>query len=60
MPSTDASSSSLVQHLESLYPLARMLVGTDEARSLIRQVYENAAAAPPPNVPPPSAPGCFR
>lgn len=45
MSSTDASS--LAQHVQALYPLARVLVGSDEAPPLIRQVYEHAAAVPP-------------
>ena len=47
MPSTDASSPSLAQHIKALYPLARVLVGSDEAHSLVRQVYEHAATVPP-------------
>jgi hypothetical protein len=52
MPSTDASSPSLAQHIKALYPLARVLVGSDEAGPLVRQVYEHAAAVPPPDWPP--------
>lgn len=47
MPSTDAPSSPLAQHVQSLYPLARVLVGSDEARPLVRQVYEHAVTVPP-------------
>ena len=47
MSSTDSSSSSLAQHVSALYPLARVLVGSDEAGPLVRQVYEHAATVPP-------------
>ena len=47
MPPFDASSSSLASHVQALYPLARVLVGSDEAAPLIRQVYEHAATVPP-------------
>jgi len=45
----DSSSrpSSSAQHVRALYPLARVLVGTDEADALIRRVYEHVAATPP-------------
>lgn len=35
------------QHVRALYPLARVLVGDDEAEALIRRVYEHAAATSP-------------
>lgn len=45
----DSSSrpSSPAQHVRALYPLARVLVGTDEADALIRRVYEHVAATSP-------------
>ncbi len=39
--------SSLLQHLEVLYPLARVLSGPDEAERLLQRVYERAAQIPP-------------
>jgi hypothetical protein len=45
-PSSDASRS-LAAHVEVLFALARVLAGTDEARSLVRSVYEHAAEVPP-------------
>lgn len=45
-PASD-SNLSLAQHLPALYPLARVLVGSDEAVSLVRKVYEHAAEVPP-------------
>lgn len=41
------SSSSLTQHVGALYPLARVLVGSNEAESLVEDVYEHAADTPP-------------
>jgi len=41
------SSSSLARHLESLYPLACVLVGPDRADSLVERAYEQAADVPP-------------
>ncbi len=38
---------SLVHHVEVLYALALVLVGSDDAPSLLRRVYEEAAAVPP-------------
>jgi hypothetical protein len=40
-------SQSPAQHLQALYPLARVLAGGDEADALIRRVYKDAAAVPP-------------
>lgn len=49
-----SDSSSLLDHLETLYPLACTLVGPEEAPHLLRRVAEDAAEAPatdrPPNV----------
>lgn len=39
--------SSLLQHLDVLYPLARVLTGPDEAERLLQRVYERAAKVPP-------------
>lgn len=39
--------STLLQHLEVLYPLARVLSGPDEAERLLQRVYERAAQIPP-------------
>lgn len=51
-PFPDPESSSLLRHLETLYPLACLLRGPDEADELLIQVYERAAAEPPsPNRP---------
>lgn len=41
------STLSLAQYIPALYPLARVLVGSDEAVSLIRTVYEHAADVAP-------------
>lgn len=48
---SSSDSSSLDRHLGSLYPLARVLAGPEEADSLVVQVYERAAAVPPPQRP---------
>lgn len=45
LPDPDADRS-LVQHVETLYPLARVLADPDEAAPLIRTVYEHAAEVP--------------
>lgn len=37
----------MAQHIPALYPLARVLVGSDEAVSLVRTVYEHAADVSP-------------
>ena len=48
MPPSDSDSSrSLLRHVESLYALARVLAGSDDAATLIRSVYEHAAEVPP-------------
>lgn len=39
--------SALIQHLDVLYPLARVLSGPDEAELLLQRVYERAAKVPP-------------
>lgn len=41
------SAPALAQHISDLYPLARVLVGSDEADALLRRVYERAATVPP-------------
>ena len=46
-PSASDASPSLTSHVEALYALARVLAGADEARSLVRSVYEHAAEVPP-------------
>jgi len=46
-PSESNSSNSLARHVESLYALARVLVGSDDAPALIRRVYDHAAEVPP-------------
>ncbi|MFB6247625.1 MAG: hypothetical protein ABEL97_03560 [Salinibacter sp.] len=43
--------SDLERHLGSLYPLARVLSGPEQADSLVEQVYKRAAAVPPPQRP---------
>lgn len=45
LPDPDADRS-LVQHVEALYTLARVLGGPDEAAALVRTVYEHAAEVP--------------
>lgn len=40
-------SSSLLEHLETLYPLACILVGSEEAPHLLRRMAEDAVEAPP-------------
>jgi hypothetical protein len=47
MASSPPNASSLDRHLETLYPLARVLAGPDRADALIEAVYERAAAVPP-------------
>lgn len=39
--------SSLTEHLDVLYPLARILAGPEEAETLLQRVYERAARVPP-------------
>ena len=51
MPPPSDASRSLAAHVEALFALARVLAGTDEARSLVRSVYEHAAEVPPPQRP---------
>jgi hypothetical protein len=46
-PSADAPESSLIRHVQTLYPLARVLAGSEEATSLIEDVYTHAADVPP-------------
>lgn len=46
-PSLDPESSSLFGHLETLYPLACLLAGPDEADVLLRRVFERASKSPP-------------
>lgn len=48
-PSTPhaSDSSSLLEHLETLYPLACILVGSEEAPHLLRRTAEDAVEAPP-------------
>lgn len=41
------SSRSLAAHVEVLYALARVLAGSDGARSLVQSVYQHAAEVPP-------------
>ncbi len=48
---SSSDSSSLDRHLGALYPLARVLAGPEQADSLVVQVYERAAAVPPPQRP---------
>lgn len=50
LPDSDADRS-LVQHVEALYPLARVLTGPDEAAALIQTIYEHAAQVPAPQRP---------
>lgn len=45
-PSND-SDSSLDRHVQALYPLARVLAGSEEAAALIEEVYTHAADVPP-------------
>lgn len=47
MTSSDSDSRSLTSHVEVLYALARVLTGSDEARSLVQSVYQHAAEVPP-------------
>jgi hypothetical protein len=47
MASSSSDATSLDRHLDSLYPLARVLVGPEQADALIEQVYRRAAAVPP-------------
>jgi hypothetical protein len=42
-----ADAPALADHVQALYPLARVLAGADEAPALIRNTYEEAAAVPP-------------
>jgi DNA-directed RNA polymerase specialized sigma24 family protein len=49
---SSSDSSSLDRHLGSLYPLARVLAGPEEADALVVRVYERAAAVPPSQRPP--------
>jgi len=41
------STRSLATHVEVLYALARVLTGSDEARTLVQSVYRHAAEVPP-------------
>lgn len=45
--SSGSNVSSLDQHLDILYPLARILAGSGDAEALIQRVYEQAAEVPP-------------
>ncbi len=61
MPASDSNSSHpLVRHIESLYALARVLVGSDNADALIQTVYEHAAEVPPDQRPSDSRGWLFR
>lgn len=46
-PPPDDSSSPLAAHVESLYALAQVLVGAEEAGAMVQSVYERAAEVPP-------------
>lgn len=46
-PPRHSDSSPLLEHLETLYPLACTLVGPEEAPHLLRQMAEDTAEAPP-------------
>jgi hypothetical protein len=46
MPSSEPASS-LENHVEAVHALARVLVGSDEAGTLVRAVYQHAAEVPP-------------
>lgn len=46
-PSLGPESSALFETLETLYPLACVLTGPDEAETLLRRVFERAAQVPP-------------
>jgi hypothetical protein len=48
---SSSESLSLDRHLGSLYPLAQVLAGPERADALVVQVYERAAAVPPPQRP---------
>lgn len=45
--SANDSEPSLDRHVHALYPLARVLVGSEEASALVEDVYSYAAAVPP-------------
>lgn len=45
--SSSSASSPLADHVQALYPLARILVGSEEAASLVKDVYSHAADVPP-------------
>lgn len=48
MPSSEPDPKrSLTTHVEVLYALARVLTGSDEARSLVQSVFQHAAEVPP-------------